>query len=65
MTREKLASLLENEAHNAAAERIRCGDDAVIVLRDIHDIKPCYNDNYSRHAIAIFQKIIDGEESVQ
>jgi hypothetical protein len=62
--RDELARLLENEAHNAMAERIRAGSDPRTVLDTPAIRKPRYGDQMSREAIATFEAVISGELEV-
>lgn len=60
MTRGELVNLLENEAHNDAAQRIASGEDAVGVLHDVIEWGSLYEDAESRAAIDTFEAILDG-----
>lgn len=64
-TREQLATLLENEAHNAAAERLRSGEDAQAVMKSILHHRPRYRDDTSREAHAMFRAVANGEVAVE
>lgn len=70
MTRNELATILENEAHNTIAEHIRAGVDPVRELGDgrgglrkaLRTTR--YADAISRHAQATFQDIVSGALTV-
>lgn len=67
MTRNQLATLLENEAHNVIAEHIRAGCDPAKELSDGHGgLRKAlrtsrYHDAASRNAKATFEAIVSGE----
>jgi hypothetical protein len=71
MTRSALANLLENEAHNAIAERIRAGSDPVHALgngqgglrKALRTSR--YADAISRDAKAVFEDVVRGEIVVE
>ncbi len=66
ITRERLAQLLESEAHNVIAEHIRAGSDPPHELGDGQGgLRKAlrtsrYEDSYSRNAKATFQDIVSG-----
>ncbi len=60
VTRDELARQLDNEAHLAAAEAIRCGEDPQAVLRGLAGAAPRYDDGLSRNAHALFEDVVAG-----
>lgn len=70
ITRDQLAILLENEAHNAFADLIRRGHDPGQVLGDGHGrlnsscLRPRYRDAESETAIATFDDVVTGRIQV-
>lgn len=70
ITRETLAQLLENEAHNVIAEHIRAGSDPIHELGDGEGgLRKAlrtsrYDDSISRHAQEMFTDIVTGRLKV-
>lgn len=70
ITRDRLAIMLENEAHNTFADLIRRGHDPVEVLGDGHGglndacRHPRYRDGESLNAIELFQDVVTGRVQV-
>lgn len=64
IARDDLAILLENEAYLAAADKIRCGQDAVPVLNELRPFVMRYNDEESRNAVITFRRVVAGELKV-
>jgi hypothetical protein len=70
ITRSQLATLLEQEAHNALAERIRAGSEPAEVLGDGNGglrkalRRSRYHDAISRNAKQTFADIVSGRVTV-
>lgn len=64
MSRDELATMLEQEGFPTAADRILGGGDPSRVLGELRPFVAQRNDNTSRLAVATFQAVCRGELEV-